>query len=52
MTTEPTPGATRLLAAEDLLSQHLPHMRSMDRLRLVCEIRDLLDGTTAVEEVA
>lgn len=50
MTTEPTPGATRLLAAEHLLSQHLPHMRAVERLVIVQQIRDLLDGTTAVEQ--
>lgn len=47
-----TDATARLLAAEHLLSEHLPNMRAVERLVIVRQIRDLLDGTTAVGEVA
>jgi hypothetical protein len=40
-----TEGAERLIAAEHLLSEHLPEMQLFDRLGLVMKIRDILDGS-------
>lgn len=47
-----TTGAARLIAAEHLLSEYLPRVTSAEQLHIVQQIRDLLDGTTAIEEVA
>lgn len=39
-----TSETERLIAAEHLLAQHLPTMRSMDRIGLVIELRKILEG--------
>jgi hypothetical protein len=39
-----TSETARLIAADALLAEHLPNMRSMDRIELVIELRKILEG--------
>lgn len=39
-----TTDLDRLLRAEALLAERLPHMRTRDRMTLLLELRDVLEG--------